>query len=111
MENVGKIYARESYLFVNERYEGIHVINNTNPRQPRAEGFIVAPGCIDMAVKGDILYLDNAVDLVAFNLTTKQVTERIKNVFPEPFAPDNSYVNTSNRPENFVLVGWKRNEY
>ena len=105
----GKIYYRAPYIYVNERYKGVHVINNTNPAHPVKEGFILAPGCIDMAVKGNILYLDNAVDLVSFDLDSKQVTKRIRDVFPEPIPPDdNSFIPYYNRPKGYILVEWKK---
>jgi hypothetical protein len=113
MIQTGKIYYRAPYIFVNERYKGVHVINNTNPAHPVNEGFILAPGCMDMAVKGNILYLDNAVDLVSFDLDSKQVTKRIKDVFPEPMPPDEVtflYNHFSNRPAGYVLVEWKKNK-
>lgn len=106
--NPGKIYYKAPYIFVNEKYKGIHVINNANPANPVKEGFIIAPGCIDMAVKGDILYLDNSVDLVAFSLLTKKETSRETNVFPEPMAPDNSFYYAP-REEDMVVVDWKKN--
>ena len=110
VKNTGKIYYRKPYLYMNERYKGVHVINLSNPANPVNEGFILAPGCIDMAVKGNILYLDNAVDLVSFDLDTKQVTKRIKNVFPEPAAPGNSYSYFyGSRPgEDYILVEWRK---
>ncbi|MDR3095244.1 MAG: hypothetical protein LBU62_11490 [Bacteroidales bacterium] len=109
VKNAGKIYYRKPYLYMNERYKGVHVINLSNPANPVNEGFILAPGCIDMAVKGNILYLDNAVDLVSFNLDTKQVTKRIQNVFPEPAAPGNSYSYFhGDRPEGYILVEWRK---
>jgi hypothetical protein len=107
MENPGKIYYKSPYIYINERYKGIHVINNSDPFHPVKEGFIVAPGCIDMAVKGDIIYIDNAVDLVAFDLVTKQVTKRIQNVFPEPVSPDNRFYYGDNQ-DGYILVGWKK---
>ena len=107
MIETGKIYYREPYIFVNERYKGVHVINSTDPANPIKEGFIVAPGCLDMAVKGNIMYLDNAVDLVSFDLNTKQITKRLKNVFPEPLPPDDLfYYDIYNRPEGYVIVEW-----
>ena len=109
MENPGKIYYKAPYVFINEKYKGIHVINNSDPAHPAPEGFIVAPGCIDMAVKGNILYLDNAVDLVAFDLLSKQTTKRIRNVFPEPVSPDNDVFYFNIDREDFILVGWKAN--
>lgn len=109
MRKPGKIYYKSPYIYVNERYKGVHVINNSNPANPVKEGFIAVPGCMDMAVKGNILYVDNSTDLVAFDLNTKQVTGRVKGVFPEPVAPDNtSYDYYHSRPDNSVLVEWKR---
>ena len=109
MLNTGKIYYRAPYIYINERYKGVHVINNSVPAHPVNEGFILAPGCIDMAVKENILYLDNAVDLVSFDLDAKKVTNRIKNVFPEPLPPeDNVFFGYYNRPEGFILVEWKK---
>jgi hypothetical protein len=110
MIQTGKIYYCAPYIYVNERYKGVHVINNTDPANPVNEGFILAPGCIDMAVKENILYLDNAVDLVSFDLDARQVTKRIRNVFCEPLPPDDlSFNNLKNRPNGYILVEWKKN--
>jgi hypothetical protein len=111
LENPGKIYYKSPYIFVSERYKGVHVINNSDPYKPVKEGFIIAPGCIDMAVKGDVMYLDNSVDLVAFDLNARQVTSRIKNVFPEPPSPENQifYGYGTYRDPDFILVSWRKN--
>jgi hypothetical protein len=108
IENSGKIYYKPPYIFMNERYKGVHIINNSDPYHPVNEGFITAPGCIDMAVKGSIMYLDNAVDLVAIDLDSKQVTKRIKNVFPESVSPSNKAYYGHNSDE-YVIVGWTEN--
>jgi len=111
MIETGKIYYRHPYIFINERYRGIHVINNSDPYNPVKEGFILAPGCIDMAVKGHILYLDNAVDLVSFDLNTKEVTSRIRNVFPEPTPEgDIFHYRKDDRPKGFIIVRWEKIE-
>jgi hypothetical protein len=110
LKNPGKIYCKDHYIYVNELYKGVHVINNSNPAHPVNEGFIIVPGCIDMAVKGNILYVDNAVDLVAFDLITKQVTQRIKEVLPEPSSPGYWNYYPYNRPKDMILVGWKDNK-
>jgi len=109
IENAGKIYYKAPYIFINEKYKGVHVINNSNPQSPVNEGFIVVPGCIDIAAKGNILYLDNSVDLVAFDFSSKQVTKRIKNVFPEPVSPGNEHFISSREKDEFIIVNWKIN--
>jgi hypothetical protein len=108
MEQTGKIYYLAPYIYVNERYKGVHVINNSDHYNPVKEGFILAPGCIDIAVKGNILYLDNAVDLVSFDLNSKQVTNRIREVFPEPTPPDNVFHYYGSRPEGYIIVSWEK---
>lgn len=115
IENPGKIYLKDNLIFINEKYLGIHVIDNTNPEEPDNFAFIRIDGCLDMAMKDHVLYADNAVDLIALSLnqqmTTLQVTGRTKNVFPEPQAPDGSelsYREREAKPENAILVRWKQ---
>ncbi len=112
----GKIYIRDNYLFINEKYKGIHIIDNTDSSNPVKAGFLRIPGCIDMAVKGNILYADNAVDLIAIDVSNPEditVTKRIKNVFPELTPPGQPWIpwnyEAGNRPENTVIVGWEDN--
>jgi hypothetical protein len=105
MKNPGKIYYKHPYLLVNEKYKGVHVIDNTNPENPVKKGFIIAPGCLDMAVKDDVIYLDNAVDLVSFDFSQKKVTMRIPNILPEPISPNGQYY-ADNRPDGLIVVEW-----
>ncbi|HET8829912.1 MAG TPA: hypothetical protein VFM79_11255 [Pelobium sp.] len=114
--DAAKIYYKDSYIFISERYKGVHIIDNRNPTAPINKGYISVPGCVDMAIKNNILYVDNAVDLVAINLTEAQngnlaVVKRIENVFPEVAPPDGGVIpskfNTENRPKNSIIVNWK----
>ena len=34
VQTSGKIYIKDNYLFVNEKYKGIHVFDNSNPASP-----------------------------------------------------------------------------
>ncbi len=113
LEQSGKIYVKDDYLFINEKYKGIHIYDNVNPEEPENIGFLQIDGCIDMAIKGNILYADNAVDLIAIKFNSDytgiSVTERIKNVFPEIMDPDGnglSYREELARPQNSILVRW-----
>lgn len=110
----GKIYIKDNYIFINEKFKGLHIINNTDPSNPVKAGFLRIPGCIDMAVKGNILYADNAVDLVAVDLSNPLnivVTKRIKNVFPELTPPGQSWTpwnySAEQRPANTIIIGWE----
>ena len=106
MANPGKIWVAGSDIYVVERYKGVHIIDNSDPANPRQTGFIIAPGCMDVAVKGDVIYLDNAVDLVAFNMTTRTETKRIKDYFPEPASPAGDRYR--GHSSEMILVGWKQ---
>ena len=82
----GKIYFKDNYLFVNEVSKGIHVIDNSDPANPEKVGFYEIMGNVDMAIRGNILFADSYIDLVAIDITDieKPVEiNRIENVFPE----------------------------
>lgn len=113
LKNTGKIYVKDNYLFIVENYRGVHIINNKNPSSPLAEGFISVPGCIDMAIKDDVMYVDNAIDLVAISMAALpaiKVAKRIRGIFPELLPPDSQTLPTNfkaeNRIENTVIVEW-----
>ena len=113
--NPGKIYYKDNIIYLNEKFKGIHVIDNTNPSAPVNLGFINIPGCIDIAIKNNSLMADNAVDLVSIDLTNGildlTVTRRVRNVFPEPTPPNLDFIphiyNKTNRPDNTIIVGWE----
>ena len=83
--NPGKIYYKDNYLYINELMKGIHVYNNTNPASPVYAGFITIPGNVDMVIRGNIMYADSYIDLVAIDISSpassKEVA-RLKGVFP-----------------------------
>lgn len=82
----GKIYYMTPYIFVNELDKGIHIINNSDPSNPQNISFINIPGNIDISVKGNILYADSYIDLVALDISDPLnvfEVERVENVFPQ----------------------------
>lgn len=84
LDNTGKIYIYGDYLFINEPTEGIHILDNSNPSNPVNLSFIPIEGNVDMAVNGDILYADNYVDLLAFDISkigNIQLIKRVEDVF------------------------------
>lgn len=88
LENPGKIYYYQDYLFINELRKGIHIIDNRNPSNPVPVSFIEIPGNVDMAVRQNILYADNYIDLVSLDITvpTNPVfLARTESVFPHAY--------------------------
>lgn len=65
----GKIYFKDGYLYVNDPGKGIHIIDNHDPSAPRPVHFLKIPGNYDLAIKGNTLYADSYVDLVAFDVS------------------------------------------
>jgi hypothetical protein len=68
INNPGKLYAYQDYVYIIEVKKGIHVINNTDPSAPKKIGFVEVPGILDLAAKDGILYVDNYTDLVALDI-------------------------------------------
>jgi hypothetical protein len=109
----GKIYIYKNYLFVVEPGAGIHIYDDADPANPVNISFLAIPACGDIAVKDNILYVDNAIDMVALNITdpsNAKVTSRTEDVFPEltPTSDHFYYSIISNPdPAKYVTIGWK----
>ncbi|WP_396596675.1 hypothetical protein [Dokdonia sp. R86516] len=90
--NSGKIYVLNGLLFVNEKNKGFHIFDNENPSSPIALAYIKAPGATDLAIKNNVYYINQAVDLIAVTYDKQtanlQVTKRIREVFPSKISPD-----------------------
>jgi hypothetical protein len=85
LENPGKIYFKNGYVFLNELYRGVHIIDIRNTKQPRIVSFVKIPGCVDIAVRGNILYADMYTDLIALDISDPldiKKTTIIEGVFP-----------------------------
>jgi len=108
LKKTGKLYVYGNYIFLNEVDKGIHVIDNSNPSNPRNIAFIDIPGNQDIAVKDNMLYADLYTDLITIDVSNPasiSVKKIIDDVFPERnwgynFIPDNSK----------VIVDWTRHD-
>lgn len=84
IEEAGKIYAYGNYIFVNDKFQGVHIIDNTIPASPQAIAYIKIPGNVDISIKNNYLYADSSVDLLVFdisNINGIQLVERLEDVF------------------------------
>lgn len=85
LKNPGKMWFYEGYMLVNELKEGIHVIDNSDPANPVKLAFIKIPGNVDIAVRNNMLYADNYMDLLTINISdplNPQLVKRNENAFP-----------------------------
>ena len=84
IEEPGKIYVYQDYIFVSDVHSGIHIIDNSDPKSPKAIKFIQIPGNEDISVKDNFLYADSATDLVIFDISdinNVSIIEQLEDVF------------------------------
>lgn len=97
LDHPGKIYIYGDFLFINEPTKGIHILDNEDPSNPINLSFIPIAGNVDMAVNGNILYADNYVDLLAFdisNVRNIQLVKRVEDVFNHLYRHDTGEIIT-----------------
>ncbi|HHH54785.1 MAG TPA: hypothetical protein ENK91_14070 [Bacteroidetes bacterium] len=86
LKNPGKIYVFNQYLLINELYEGVHIFDNSDKSNPANLSFISIPGNVDIAVKDGVLFADNYLDLLSFDISdpkNPKFLDSIANVFAE----------------------------
>ncbi|MEJ7645366.1 MAG: hypothetical protein WKF87_12290 [Chryseolinea sp.] len=84
INQVGKIYYKDGFMYVNEPGNGIHIIDNQDPSNPKPRHFLKIPGNFDLAIKNNTLYADSFVDLVAFDIsdiTSIHEVNRVEGIF------------------------------
>jgi hypothetical protein len=109
----GKVYTYQDYIFINDMYQGIHVIDNSNPSQPVKIAFITIPGNVDISVKDDYLYADSLMDLVVIDISDINnivLVNRLENVLYGnvffPFEVD-LVEDTNFDYESEMIIGWE----
>jgi len=112
IEESGKIYAYQDYIFVNDKYTGIHLIDNSNPKNPVKRAFIQIAGNVDISVKDDYLYADSMQDLLVFdisNMDNIKLVNRLKGVLRDniiwPSAEIYEWEDIDTKKE--IQVGWQ----
>ncbi|MEL6918064.1 MAG: hypothetical protein AAFO99_10085 [Bacteroidota bacterium] len=113
LEESGKMYAYQNYIFVNDKYRGIHVIDNSDPRAPQKKYFIKIAGNVDISVKDDYLYADSITDLIVLDISdisNIRIVNRLENVLQNnivfPLEAD-FWEYEDIDYENEIVVGWE----
>jgi len=108
MVKAGKIYIKDQLLFINDVNRGFHIYNYSDPMHPVYRGFLNAPGATDLAMRDDVIYLNQATDLVTMIFepvgTFVTVTKRNRDVFPPIVSPNGNLLNVA---DNEVVIGWQ----
>jgi len=112
LANPGKIYTLDQYLFINESGEGIHIVDNADPRNPKNLSFVAIKGNYDIAAKDKFLYADNMSNLLVFDITDPKAPKLVKtvpNVVPVKNYPpfDRVYFECVDSKKG-VVTGWEK---
>jgi hypothetical protein len=112
---LGKIVLQNPYIYINEKYQGVHVIDNTDPEFPITVAFWNIPGNIDFTINGDIMFADNSRDIYVIdisdiqNIVVKSTQEnaytvpRSEQFFPPDYLGSFECVDTSLG----IVIGWE----
>ncbi len=113
IEESGKIYAYKNYIFVNDKYRGVHVIDNSDPSDPKKVSFIKIAGNVDISVKDDYLYADSIMDLMVLDISDVNnitIVNRLENVLRDnivwPLGAD-FFEDVDIDYENEMIIGWE----
>jgi len=111
IKEAGKIYVYNNTLLVIEKNQGVHVIDNSDTKNPKPKAFIKVDGNLDMAVKEGYLYLDSYMDLLVLDIRDLEHIKELKRV-NDSFTYDpyqNYYVNGCDfNMSNGLVVGGDR---
>lgn len=105
----GKIYVKDQFIYVNEPFKGIHIIDNSNPRTPKKVAFLNIRGNVDLAIKGNTLYADSFDDLVVFNITDPlhiSFSKKLDHVINYPVNAAGLMLGQSVRNNDTIVVGY-----
>ena len=111
LENPGKIYFKDNYIFIVEELKGIHVYDNSNPASPVKKAFVNLPGVVDISISGYIMYADSFVDLVVLDVqdvNNIHETGRLTGILPYTVPPaDNDYPMAFIDEDKGVVIDWE----
>jgi len=108
LSDIGRIYFKDGILFINESGKGIHIINNQDPARPVPLYFITIPGNYDLAIRGNTLYADSYVDLVAFDITDLSKIKEINRI--ERLFNNYTTMGMMVSSDKGILTEWKKVE-
>lgn len=111
---LGKIVYANGFIYINEQFEGVHVIDNSVPANPVTKHFWKVPALIDFTIKDDILYAEQGRDLLVVDIKAPEditLCNILKDVLEEgnqnQFPPNYSGSFECVDPSKGVVAGWE----
>ena len=112
VESPGKVWIYNSYILIVEQFRGIHIVDNLDSNNPQNIGFIRVDGCTDVAVSNDIIYTNNAVDMIGIQVSSTmdqiEVISRNRNALPPLGSPEpwGDWYFLEQIPNGMIVVRW-----
>ena len=91
LENPGKFFYYGNLILINERGEGVHIVDNSDVKNPQKVGFIAIEGNEDIALSDHYLYADTWRNILVIDIESIQnpkVVNVINDVKDEIWAVD-----------------------
>jgi hypothetical protein len=112
IESPGKIWVYGNYILVIEQFRGVHIVDNIDQNNPQNIAFIRVDGCTDVAVNNDIIYANNAVDMIGIQVNSTldniEVISRNRNALPPLQSPEpwGDWYFVEQIPDGMIIVQW-----
>jgi len=109
IKRAGKLYIKDNFIYLNDVNKGIHIIDNSNPKNPEQVAFLAIPGNLDIAIKGNILYADMYNDLLALDITNLHkavIKSTINNFFTNRIYIGGYETNTTDK----IAIDWNEKD-
>ena len=103
-------YVYQQYLFMVEDGEGLHILDNSDPTNPLPVTWMPVQGGQGLAVRNNILYINQYTDLLAFDLSDPKIptfVSRTEDVF-EPGSVFASVLGDGSFVANWTATGEER---
>lgn len=111
--NGGKIYLKGNILYQVEQFEGIHIIDVSDPENAIKIGFYEIFGCNQITMEGKYMYVNSLRDFLVIDVSQLSAPEII-NFYPDYFeafsfpAPPGSGYFECVDPSKGIVTGWKK---
>ena len=95
LESANKIFLSNDLILISERKKGIHVYDNSNPKNPVPLNFLNIPGNNEMFVEDNIIYADSYYDLLKIDISSPlqaTVVSRLENAIRPRFSNDRGQI-------------------
>lgn len=96
-------------LYVVEKYQGIHIVDNSNRASPKRVGFLRIPGVWQSAIINGRLITDNSRDILSFELSNPfapSLQSRARDLLLEPPAKF-MIANPGSRPIDSLVIDYR----